>query len=106
MQYSPKIEDRVRAMEEIADLGIDTYVTIEPIMDFDLNKMVDFIKRCKPKQVNIGKNTNKMVRLPEPSKNKVLSLIDELQNFTEVHIKNNIKHWISNDCLSEYKAEL
>lgn len=58
------------AMEKIADLGIDTYVTIEPIMDFDLDEMVNLIKRCKPEQVNIGKNTNKMVQLPEPPKIK------------------------------------
>ncbi len=106
MQSSPQIEDRVKAMEEIADLSVDTYVTIEPIMDFDLNKMVDFIKRCKPKQVNIGKNTNKMIQLPEPSKKKVLSLIDELQSFTEVHIKSNIKDWISDNCLSDNKDKL
>ena len=47
MQCSPKIEDRVKAMEDIADLDIDTYVTVEPIMDFDLDEMVDFIRRWK-----------------------------------------------------------
>ena len=100
-----KIEDRVMAMEKIADLGIDTYVTIEPIMDFDLDEMVNLIKRCKPEQVNIGKNTNKMVQLPEPPKNKVLSLIDELLKFTTVHIKDNIKEWIPDDYLQKSQSK-
>ena len=30
MRNSPEIEERVRAMEKIVDLGIDTYVTAEP----------------------------------------------------------------------------
>ena len=104
MQCSPKIEDRVKAMEDIADLDIDTYVTVEPIMDFDLDEMVDFIRRCKPKQVNIGKNTNKMIQLLEPPKNKVSSLINELQSFTNVHIKNNIKDWSTYNCLQEHQT--
>ena len=90
--------------EDIADLDIDTYVTVEPIMDFDLDEMVDFIRRCKPKQVNIGKNTNKMIQLLEPPKNKVSSLINELQSFTNVHIKNNIKDWITYNCLQEHQT--
>ena len=32
MRNSPEIEERVRAMEKIVDLGIDTYVTAEPLM--------------------------------------------------------------------------
>ena len=74
------------------------------VMDFDLDEMVDFIRRCKPKQVNIGKNTNKMIQLLEPPKNKVSSLINELQSFTNVHIKNNIKDWITYNCLQEHQT--
>jgi DNA repair photolyase len=48
MRNSPKIEDRVSAMEKIANLGFETHVTIEPIMDFDLDELLPLIKRCKP----------------------------------------------------------
>lgn len=99
MQRSPQIEDRAAAMAEIASRNILTYVTIEPIMDFDLEEMIALIKQCKPKQVNIGKNTNNAVCLPEPSKTKILSLIDELLKFTKVHVKENIKGLIPNDYL-------
>ena len=55
-------------------------------------------------KVNIGKNTNKMIQLLEPPKNKVSSLINELQSFTNVHIKNNIKDWITYNCLQEHQT--
>ena len=82
MRNSPKIEERVRAMEKIANLGINTYVTTEPLMQFDLDKMVEYIKRCKPLQVNIGRNTNRKVQLPEPTANEAKVLVTELEKFT------------------------
>lgn len=48
MRNSPKIEDRVCAMEKIAEKGIETHVTIEPIMDFESDKLLPLVKRCKP----------------------------------------------------------
>ncbi len=92
MRNAPKIEDRVMAIEQISKLGIDTYVTIEPIMDFDLDEFVELIRRCKPKQVNIGKNSKEdIVKLPHPDKEKAVQFILELRKFTHVHIKDNIK---------------
>ena len=48
------------------------------------------IKRCNPKQVNIGADSG-LNGLPEPKKEKVLQLIDELQKFTTIHNKANLK---------------
>jgi len=93
MRNSPEIKERVRAMEKIVDLGIDTYVTAEPLMQFDLDKMIEYIKRCKPLQVNIGRNTNRKVQLPEPTANEVKVLITELEKFTKVEIKKNARIW-------------
>ena len=93
MRNSPKIEERVRAMEKIANLGINTYVTTEPLMQFDLDKMVEYIKRCKPLQVNIGRNTNRKVQLPEPTANEAKVLVTELEKFTTVEIKKNAGIW-------------
>ena len=88
-----EIEERVRAMEKIVDLGIDTYVTAEPLMQFDLDKMIEYIKRCKPLQVNIGRNTNRKVQLPEPTANEAKVLVMELEKFTTVEIKKNAGIW-------------
>lgn len=96
MRNAPKIEDRVLAMEEIASFNIETYVTIEPIMAFDLKEMIECIKRCKPSQVNIGANTRwEYIQLPEPSKNEIKELAKELKKFTIIHLKQNLKRlWI------------
>lgn len=65
------------------------YITIEPIMDFDLNKFVQLIKVSYPKQINIGADSGNN-HLPEPSKEKILELISELKKFTIVHKKKNL----------------
>lgn len=58
-------------------------------MDFDLYQMVGLIKQCSPVQVNIGADSGNN-NLPEPSKEKVFELINELEKFTIVHKKKNL----------------
>lgn len=88
---APSVEKRVSAIEAIKEkTDIDIYVTIEPIMDFDLLEMVDLIKRCSPVQVNIGADSKK-TGLLEPSKEKIDVLIVELKKFTIVEEKDNLK---------------
>lgn len=68
----------------------DKYVTIEPIMDFDITQLVDIIKLCNPVQVNIGADSGNN-HLPEPSKEKILELINELKKFTVIDQKRNLQ---------------
>lgn len=90
MNNAPLPQARAEAMEAIAKAGIETYVTIEPIMNFDLNEFIMLIKRCNPAQVNIGKNTNKEVKMPPHLKlGKIADLILQLRSFADVHIKKN-----------------
>jgi len=64
-------------------------VTIEPIMDFDLEEFVDWMKQIKPQAVYIGYNSRpKQVQLPEPPQEKFWKLAWELDKFTNVIIKN------------------
>jgi DNA repair photolyase len=86
MRNAPKIEDRVRGMESIK---VKKYVTIEPIMDFDLEPFVELVKRCEPEQVNIGADSGNN-GLPEPSLDKVLALKEELAKFTTIAQKKNL----------------
>lgn len=83
MHNAPNTQDRAYYMP------LGNYVTIEPLMDFDLNEMVTLIKICQPLQVNIGADSGNN-HLPEPSKEKLLQLIDELQKFTVIHSKRNL----------------
>ena len=76
---------------DFAHIPIDEkYITIEPIMDFDLWSLASMIRFSYPIQVNIGADSGGN-NLPEPSKEKILSLIDELNEFTTVKQKSNLK---------------
>lgn len=76
--------------EDMHDLeSWQKYVTIEPIMDFDLDEMVNLIRWCNPIQVNIGADSGNN-HLPEPSKEKLLALIGELKGFTVIDQKKNL----------------
>ena len=89
MGNSPSPYQRAKYMEILAERGFETYVTIEPIMDFNLPNMVDLIKMCAPYQVNIGADSGKN-NLPEPTKENILALIEELEKFTKVVKKSNL----------------
>ena len=89
MRKSPSIENRVSAMEEIAMKGFDTYITAEPIMKFDLPEMIEYMRRCNPKPVNIGRESFRIIEIPEPSNEEVNELAKELAKFTDVLVKKN-----------------
>ena len=96
MNKAPRIEERVEAMEEIARLGRPTMVTAEPLMQFDHEEMVSFIRRCSPKLVNRGRNSSRRIVLPEPTQDEVQQLIAELKSlksFTKVNVKDNALEW-------------
>jgi DNA repair photolyase len=87
LSFAPLTADRAEAMYKIT--GYEKQVTIEPILDFDLEEMITLIKMCHPSKVNIGADS-KNNHLPEPSKEKLLALIDELQKFTIIDRKTNL----------------
>ena len=91
---SPLVEERALAMNEIANRGIETYLTIEPIIAFDINELVRLIRLCKPVQVNIGANTNNDVSLPEPSKKDISALVSLIKDECKVEIKSNLKRLV------------
>jgi DNA repair photolyase len=61
-------------------------ITIEPIMEFDLDIFVNFVKMLHPMRVYIGYDTKKS-NLPEPPLKKTRQLIEELQKFVKVKPK-------------------
>ena len=58
--------------------GFKTFITIEPIMDFDVDVLLAWLVDIKPSFVNIGADS-KQCNLSEPSKEKVQELIKQLQ---------------------------
>ncbi len=92
MESSPHPENRAMEMSKLS--GHTTYVTIEPIMEFDLDELVSMIEHINPTQVNIGADSGGN-KLPEPSPQKVEELIKELSTFTTVKRKSNLKRLCS-----------
>lgn len=69
-------------------------ISIEPIMDFDLNAFVAWIHCIEPEFVSIGADS-KGHNLPEPPGLKLTALIAELQQFTEVKQKSNLQRLLT-----------
>lgn len=88
-QSAPLPFGRVVDMEKLAKAGFKTMVTIEPVMDFDLDILVKYIKMCRPAWVNIGADS-KGHNLPEPPSEKIQLLIAALKTFTDVKLKKNL----------------
>lgn len=65
-------------------------VSIEPIMDFNLKVFIKWMEEIEPNFVSIGADSQGH-KLPEPPPDKIKKLIEELQKFTEVKIKSNLK---------------
>jgi DNA repair photolyase len=64
-------------------------ISIEPIMDFDIDRFYSMIKSIGPEFVSIGADSKKH-NLPEPPPEKIKELIQELEKFTEIKIKKNL----------------
>jgi DNA repair photolyase len=71
---APPPEERA---EQIAEVGRERFVTIEPILDFDTRTFADMIHAANPDFVNIGADSKKH-GLPEPTREKVQELIEAL----------------------------
>ncbi len=93
LSQAPNVEQRADALATAAEYDIRTYVTLEPLVDFDLEPLVDLVKRCQPCFVHIGRNTRRQVVLPEPAKYQVVELIQRLTEFTTVKVKHNATIW-------------
>lgn len=92
MRRSPSVESRSYYTSFISTI-IDTYITIEPIMRFDHDDLVNLIYKCQPVQVNIGADSGNN-DLPEPSDRDIYYLINDLENFTKVKLKKNLNRII------------
>jgi len=83
-------DTELRAITMTGMTGVKKLVSIEPVMDFDTDIFTHWIKDINPSFVSIGADS-KGHRLPEPSPEKLKALIENLQKFTEVKIKSNLK---------------
>ena len=69
--FAPSPYKRMLAMRKLK--GFVKFISMEPIMDFDIDVMAKWIGMIKPKFMNIGLDS-KRSRLPEPTSSKVFKL--------------------------------
>ena len=75
ISVAPCPKERFEAMKELRKtLNQRIFITIEPIMDFDVEELASWIVEIKPEFVNIGADSKKH-NLPEPSAKKILDLV-------------------------------
>ena len=88
---APDVQIRSASMAMLKEKGFKTFITIEPVMDFDIDDMSYLITSAKPDWVNIGADS-KGHNLPEPSAWKLMSLIGEIHHAgIEIRNKSNLK---------------
>ena len=75
----------------------ETFITIEPILDFSVAEFADMIKYANPTFVNIGADS-KNHGLPEPTFDKIMQLYEKLISAgIEVRKKVNLERLEGND---------
>jgi DNA repair photolyase len=89
MGNTPSIKERADVFLKMRK-SLPLFVTIEPIMDFDLDEFTELIRMLPVVQVNIGADSGNN-HLPEPPKEKILEFISELKMFTKVVEKRNLR---------------
>ena len=86
---APERLDRVESMIFLRRF-FKTMISIEPIMDFDVDEMFNLLDLIRPEFVSIGADS-KNHNLPEPSADKIRDLIIQLKGITKVKIKQNLR---------------
>jgi len=88
---APTVLSRLRAMEAINRRRFKTFITIEPVLDFDVAILASWIDRIRPDFLNLGADS-KGHGLPEPTIDKIESLVGKLKEYgIELREKHNLQ---------------
>lgn len=93
MGNAPTPTDRINAMIGIKrlDKNIKTFLTVEPVLDFDVDDLALKISLVNPDFLNLGADS-KGHNLPEPSIDKIERLVDKLKEYgIELREKHNLE---------------
>jgi DNA repair photolyase len=91
---APPPVERMRAMQRLQArccVRVRRFVTIEPVLDFDVDVLAGWIASIRPAFLNLGADS-KGHGLPEPSVEKVLALTEKLhEHGIELREKHNLQ---------------
>ena len=95
---APRPYDRMRAMINIKGRK---FLTLEPIMDFDVDILAEWIAEIRPEFLNLGADS-KRNNLPEPTADKVFALAEKLLEYgIELRQKHNLTRLIGGERAAE-----
>jgi hypothetical protein len=87
ISFAPAPVNRMLAMEKIKDRK---FVTIEPVLDFDVDILASWIDRIRPEFLNLGADS-KNHNLPEPTLEKIMMFTEKLREYgIELREKKNL----------------
>jgi len=91
---APPQHERLTAMRNLAHRypKYKLFISIEPVLDFDVELFVQWLKRIAPWAVAVGYD-NYGNKLPEPPLRKVEELINHVEKFTRVYRKTIRRAW-------------
>jgi len=89
LSAAPKPKERWMQFKLLNEFKVSTMISIEPIMDFDLESFLYMLREIKPEFISVGADS-KRNSLVEPSPKKIRKLIRCLKEFTDVIIKQNL----------------
>lgn len=85
---------QIRA-EAFSKIKLEKFLTIEPILDFDVEPLTELIVLANPSFINVGADSKKH-NLPEPNKEKILKLVEALgKNNIPIRKKINLQRIIN-----------
>ena len=85
---APPVEGRMMAMEKLTGRK---FLTLEPILNFDVDILASWIKRINPEFLNLGADS-KNHGLPEPTVEKIHALVEELKKYgIDLREKHNLQ---------------
>jgi DNA repair photolyase len=89
---APRTEERYYTLKTLHKWGFDTFLSLEPLADFDVDVLYSWIKDINPVAVEIGLEnyTNYTIKPSEEKINELLFYLNEA-NITVV-LKDNLSH--------------
>jgi len=88
---APRPFERFEAMKKLRHLHHRTFITIEPVLDFDVYILASWIDQIRPEFLNLGADS-KDHNLPEPTVEKIHDLVEKLKEYgIELREKHNLK---------------
>ena len=94
VSLAPSCPSRLEAMARVREAFPEhrLFVSVEPILKFELGEFIESLKKLRPWKVAVG-HDNYGYRLDEPSKSDTDDLAWSLQQFTDIEVKSIRKAW-------------